>query len=171
MNESTLTGPDAGADQSTVNARVNTARPTVNTDPGAVNTAADPAALWAAAQCEALPDTFPEYGDAAWQELPPADPGRWAAVLAAAEAWRRHMARERWLATLDDDAWQRETTREAADALRRMRLSLRPTRAERAALARPLAPHRLRATAGWPPVAVPGKPGCYLIHEPAPEAA
>ncbi|MDI3417898.1 DUF2742 domain-containing protein [Streptomyces luteolus] len=130
----------------------------------AVNTADDPTALWAAAQADLLPDDYPAYGSPAWRELPSADPRRFAAVLAAAELWRRHEVREAWLAGLDDDDWQQEITRDALNDVRRMRLSARPTRAELDALAGPLAAHRLTATPGWPPIAVPGQPGRYLTH-------
>lgn len=148
----------------TVNTFVNTNPAIVNTPLSGVNTATDPAALWAAAQAEMLPESFPAYGSDAWRELPPADPRRFAAALTAAELWRRHEARERWLASLDDDAWQREMTRDALEAVRRMRLSARPAKADVDALARPLPPHQLTATPTWPPIAIPGQPGRYLTH-------
>ncbi|MHC0434026.1 DUF2742 domain-containing protein [Streptomyces sp. O3] len=149
---------------------VNNAPVPVNTDPHLPDLTADATALWAAAQAELLPGTFPAYGSDAWRELPPTDPRRYAAALVAAESWRRQQVRENWLASLDDDAWHREVTRDALDAVRRMRLSARPVRAELDALARPLPPHRLTATPGWPPVAVPGQPGRYLTYEPSGEA-
>ena len=40
-----------------------------------------------------------------------------------------------------------------------------PTWAEQQAMRQPKPAHQLRATPGWPPIAIPGKPGQYLTYE------
>jgi hypothetical protein len=73
-----------------------------------------------------------------------------------------------------EDHLRREITDEldAADAARwapvRARLAVlrnTPTWAEQQALRRPKPAHQLRATPGWPPIAIPGQPGQYLTYD------
>ena len=131
--------------------------------------ATDAVALWASARSLYAADDFPPYSSPAWRSLPPDEPRRYAAVLEAAELWRRYQAeRQRLdrLAETDPDAWFTEVTREAnviaRRAIVRLNLAARPTPAELALARQALPPHRLLATAGWPPIAVPGHPGRYL---------
>lgn len=113
----------------------------------------DPVALWASTRVTQLLDGQdpkarpPRYGSATWQRLRGGDPQKAAAVITAAEMWRRYGD--------EDDLLQ--WFREAHQA--RTPLSSRRTRAEldEAARANPATP--VQATAGWPPVAVPGRPG------------
>ncbi|MFE2428435.1 hypothetical protein ACFXJ5_17070 [Streptomyces sp. NPDC059373] len=128
-------------------------------------TAGDIAALWAEQQVAALgPNTWPEYGTAAWVRLRAEDPRRAAAIVEAAELWRRQRARESWLDQLlddDPDRWFAIITEDAnAEAVRiAPALARGKTNAElRAARARRPA-HEIRATAGWSPIAIPGRPG------------
>lgn len=114
----------------------------------------DPVALWASARVTQLLDGQdpkarpPKYGSAIWQRLRGDDPQKAAAVITAAEMWRRYGDEEELL------TWIGEAHQQA-----RTPLSSRKTRAEldEAARANPATP--VRATAGWPPVAVPGRPG------------
>ncbi|MFF7020675.1 DUF2742 domain-containing protein [Streptomyces klenkii] len=128
----------------------------------------DPTALWAQARAWYLAHDFPEYGSLTWRELPPDDPRRYAAVLDAAEHWRRRVAHQRWLDSLDDDAWFAEVTREANAEARRVikRLDLANGRshAELTAARQHLPSALLEATPGWPPIAIPGQPGRYLTY-------
>ncbi|WP_216362852.1 hypothetical protein [Streptomyces kasugaensis] len=127
----------------------------------------DAVALWASAQVTALNvDSAPEYGSPAWRALRAADPRRAVALITAAEQWRRRNAREQWLdhlADADPDEWFRVVTADANAYARTIApgLARRPTHDEVAARrrastarARPVA-----ATRGWPPVAIPGRPG------------
>ncbi|MFH9439287.1 DUF2742 domain-containing protein [Streptomyces rochei] len=139
---------------------------------------ADAPQLWAEHQVATLAEgvrewTVPPYGSLAWSQLPPSDPRRYAAVIEAAEQWRRQVAEEERLDQLAEDdpaAWYAEVTAGANDEARRMagRLARMRTLAELDAARSRRPPHRLRATPGWPPVAIPGKPGWYL--HPAPSA-
>ncbi|MET8823849.1 DUF2742 domain-containing protein [Streptomyces rochei] len=139
---------------------------------------ADAPQLWAEHQVATLAEgvrewTVPPYGSLAWSQLPPSDPRRYAAVIEAAEQWRRQVAEEERLDQLAEDdpaAWYTEVTAGANDEARRMagRLARMRTLAELDAARTRRPPHRLRATPGWPPVAIPGKPGRYL--HPAPSA-
>lgn len=132
----------------------------------------DAAQLWAEHQvatlAEGVPDwTVPPYGSLAWSQLPPNDPRRFAAVVEAAERWRRQAAEEQRLDQLADEdpaAWYAEVTAEANDEARRMagRLARMRTQRELEAVRVHRPPHRLRATPGWPAVAIPGQPGRYL---------
>lgn len=125
----------------------------------------DPAALWAEAQMAALNvKKWPPYGSAEWLRMEPTDPRRAAAVVEALELHRRSAAYRAWLNTLDDGDWYAEVFGDArAQAARlckelgRMR-TYRELRDERA---KPGPVHQLKATAGWPPVAIPGRPGWY----------
>ncbi|MFI0716239.1 hypothetical protein ACH4SK_37705 [Streptomyces inhibens] len=126
-------------------------------------------ALWADAKAVYLAGGFPTYSSTEWCGLPWESPLRLAAVLAAAELWRLHQAeqnRRDHLLVADPDAWFREVTadanEEARRTLRRLRLSSVPTAAEMAARRRTQPARPLRPTPGWPPLAVPGRPGHYI---------
>ncbi|MFF0623592.1 hypothetical protein [Streptomyces sp. NPDC004296] len=136
-----------------------------------------PAELWDQAAALCLTGDFPAYGSPQWCVLPLESPARLAAVVDAAEAWRRHASEQARLEALqesDPDAWFREVTAdansEAQRTIRRLGLSRSLDASERAKRRRPLPPHQLRATPGWPPIAVPGRPGHYLTY-PADRAA
>ncbi|MFI8944793.1 hypothetical protein [Streptomyces syringium] len=128
--------------------------------------------MWAENQVTQLAEgsrnwNVPPYGSPEWLRLPPAHPLRFAAVIEAAELWRHHAATEERLARLaedDPDSWHAEVTAEANAEARRMADQLLRTRTaaelEAARIHRPVRP--LRATPGWPPIAVPGQPGRYL---------
>ncbi|MFD9629896.1 hypothetical protein [Streptomyces violascens] len=129
--------------------------------------AQDATALWASAQVTALSvEDFPDYGSPAWSALRATDPRRAVAIITAAEQWRRHVAREAWLDLLldeDPEQWFAYVTADANDYARTIAgdLARRPTVAEldarRSASPAPARP--LAATPGWPPVAIPGRPG------------
>ncbi|MFF8809913.1 DUF2742 domain-containing protein [Streptomyces omiyaensis] len=133
---------------------------------------ADAATAWAEYQVTTLADgaqewNVPAYGSPAWNRLPPSDPRRFAAVIEAAERWSRRTAEEERLDQLADDdptAWYAEITAEANAAARHLagRLARMRTQAELESARTHRPPHRLRATPGWPPIAVPGQPGRYL---------
>ncbi|MGX4738151.1 hypothetical protein [Kitasatospora griseola] len=126
------------------------------------------------------PTGIPEYGSPDFARLPPADPRREAALITAAEAWRQHNEQlpDRVHATVLADAatgtaerivWEAERqAREEAD-WRRLAREVRcwanhPTAVEHAAfLARrqAAAARTPVATPGWPPVAIPGRPGWH----------
>lgn len=108
----------------------------------------DVAALWAEARSLFFASDFPEYGSQAWTALHPDDPKRLAAVLQAAEMWRRFGD-----GVVD---WLREAGSATPD------IASRRTAAELAEARKPKPPHQLRATPGWPPIAIPGQPGRYL---------
>lgn len=128
-------------------------------------------ALRAETQVAALGvDTWPTYGTPEWLSLDPRDPRCYAATLEAAELHRRTEAeRQRLDDLMDDDpvAWWREITAEANEHAARLAhaIAARRTAAE-LRVARDRAhhrpPHRLRATPGWPPIAIPGQPGRFL---------
>lgn len=135
--------------------------------------AGDITALRAETQVAALGvDNWPVYGSPEWLQLNPKDPRTYAATLEAAELHRRAEAeRHRLDSLMDDDpeAWWREVTADANDyaARRGHAIAARKTAAElRAAAARAAnrSPHQLRATPGWPPIAIPGQPGRYLTY-------
>ncbi|SBV00561.1 Protein of unknown function (DUF2742) [Streptomyces sp. Ncost-T6T-1] len=134
-------------------------------------TAGDVTALRAEMQVAALRvDDWPPYGSPAWLRLDPKDPRAYAATLEAAELHRRADAERRrldWLMDNDPVEWWREITADAnAYAGRQGHVIAARRTAEEIRTARDNAnnrpPHQLRATAGWPPVAVPGQPGRYL---------
>jgi hypothetical protein len=112
----------------------------------------DPVALWSSARVTELLDGQdpktrpPKYGSAAWQRLRGDDPMKAAAVITAAEMWRRYGDEEALV------AWFRDASRN------RDPLASRRTLAELNALGHPK-PRLVQATDGWPPVAVPGRPG------------
>lgn len=112
----------------------------------------DIAALWANAKVAWLDRGFPKYGSPSWVALGPEDPRRLAAALEAAEMWRKYGDEEElcnWLKRLSS----------SPEAVLRAR-----SIAELDLLAKPKPPHQLRATPGWPPVAIPGQPGKYLTY-------
>ncbi|MEV7387207.1 hypothetical protein [Streptomyces sp. NPDC091215] len=115
-------------------------------DPNAI------AELWANAKAAWTTRAFPKYGAREWTALSPDDPRRLAAALEAAEMWRKFGDEEALL------QWFREASRA------RPSIADRRTRAELDAAAKPKPPHQLRATRGWPPIAVPGRPGKYLTY-------
>lgn len=132
-------------------------------------TSGDVTALWAEQQFTALGIAeAPEYGTAAWLKLRADDPRRAAAIIEAAELWRRYRARETWLdQLLDDDPerWFSIVTADADAQASRMAgaLARQPTAAEtEARRARDAPAHQLKATPGWPPIAIPGQPGRFL---------
>jgi hypothetical protein len=106
-----------------------------------------------------------------WLRLRADDPRRAAAIIEAAELWRRFRARETWLDQLIDDDPERWFDIVTADADAHARkaahvLARQPTAAEVAARRAQFAPaHTLKATPGWPPVAIPGQPGRYLVYD------
>ncbi|WP_328746417.1 hypothetical protein OHT57_12735 [Streptomyces sp. NBC_00285] len=110
----------------------------------------DFAQLWANARTAYFAGGFPKYASGEWRALHPDDPRRLAAALEAAEMWRKFGDEEALM------QWFREAARS------RPSIADRRTRAELDAAARPKPAHQLRATPGWPPVAVPGQPGRYL---------
>ncbi|MFC8201308.1 hypothetical protein ACFUTV_38815 [Streptomyces sp. NPDC057298] len=107
--------------------------------------------LWANAKIAWSARDFPKYGSVEWIALTPDDPRRLAGALEAAEMWRKYGDEEElanWLQRLG----------------RMPNLFDTRSRAELDAAAKPKPPHQLRATPGWPPIAVPGKPGTYLTY-------
>ncbi|MEV6116643.1 hypothetical protein AB0L59_30250 [Streptomyces sp. NPDC052109] len=129
----------------------------------------DAVALWASARVTELlgedETPTPAYGSPKWQQLPGADPHKAAAMITAAELWRRHghddmsviEAADLWRKYCSDEllTWFREASATHAP------LASRKTIAELDALAKPKPAHPVQATAGWPPVAIPGRPGWY----------
>lgn len=115
-------------------------------------------------------DHWPTYGTPGWLRLDPSDPRTYAATLEAAELHRRAEADRQHLDTLmdaDPVAWWREITADAnAYAARQGHIIAARRTAEEIRVARDNAnnrpPHQLRASSGWPPIAIPGRPGHYL---------
>ncbi|MFF7754374.1 hypothetical protein ACFZCP_35245 [Streptomyces sp. NPDC007971] len=127
----------------------------------------DAVALWASSAVTQLLDGQPDppkYGSTAWRRLPGDDPRRAAAIITAAESWRRYghddlsviEAAEMWRKYGDDVlTWFKE-----ASASHRP-LAERKTLDELDELAKPKPARPVQATAEWPPVAIPGRPGWY----------
>lgn len=115
----------------------------------------DIAQLWADAKSLYLADDFPKYASPAWRALHPDDPRRLAAALGAAELWRKYGDEEALL------QWFRDVSQRAA-----YNLASSKTHAELIEARKPRPAWVLRATPGWPPIAVPGKPGRYLTYAP-----
>jgi hypothetical protein len=116
----------------------------------------DKVTAWAEQQVTALLPAevdVPAYGTLAWLQLPAGDPRKAAALITAAEMWRRYGDEQALL------QWFREAHRA------RPSVADRRTRAELDTAAKPHPPHRLQATPGWPPIAVPGQPGRYLVAQ------
>ncbi|MER8197041.1 DUF2742 domain-containing protein [Streptomyces microflavus] len=106
--------------------------------------------LWADAKILYLATTYPLYGSPPWRALAPDSPERLAAVLDAAEKWRKY----------GDDIVEDLTYAMRA----RPPISSGRPLAEYDEAAKPHPSHQLTATPGWPPIAVPGKPGRYLTY-------
>lgn len=107
--------------------------------------------------------TWPAYGTAEWLRLDPAGPHCYAATLEAAEQYRRQdvdpdLPVAEWHTAVYGDA--RATAARMVAATRQ----IRTMREIRDARARPQPVHQLKATPGWPPIALPGQPGRYLVH-------
>ncbi|MFJ2741876.1 hypothetical protein ACIO3O_19685 [Streptomyces sp. NPDC087440] len=124
--------------------------PETNVSPPDVD--GDRATLWADAKALYLAGDFPKYASPLWMTLRPDDPKRLAAVLYAAEMWRKYGDEEALL------AWFRDARRG------RDPLASRKTLAELDEAAQPKPAHQLQATPGWPPIAIPGQPGRYLTY-------
>jgi hypothetical protein len=99
--------------------------------------------MWATARIAWSDGNFPAYGSQEWAALTPDDPRRLASALHAAEMWRRYGDEDALL------AWFRAITNRGP-------ITLHQARPYRPASARPV-----QATAGWPPVAIPGRPGWH----------
>ncbi|PIB03514.1 hypothetical protein B1C81_36955 [Streptomyces sp. HG99] len=116
---------------------------------------------------------WPPYGSVDWLRLSVQDPRTYAATLEAAELHRRAEAERIRLDDLMDNAppaWWAEITDEArAETCRRVRAakSMESAAEIRARQARAgnRPPHKLTATRGWPPIAIPGRPGEYLTYQ------
>ncbi|GAA2820554.1 hypothetical protein GCM10010441_51140 [Kitasatospora paracochleata] len=124
------------------------------------------------------PTGIPDYGSPDFARLAPDDPRREAALIAAAEAWRQECEQspDRIRAmvvaavsegTAERIVWEAERqAREEADWRRLVRevrsWANHPTAAERSAARirqQETAARTPAASPGWPPVAVPGRPG------------
>ncbi|WP_435187010.1 hypothetical protein [Streptomyces sp. bgisy126] len=103
--------------------------------------------LWAGARIAWTDADLPAYGTPEWVALGPDDPRRLASALHAAEMWRRFGDEEGLVQWLTDVSRVHTFAKKAPAPYRR-----RPA-------------HVLRATPGWPPIAVPGRPGVYLTAE------
>src|SRR5688500_13174960 len=99
------------------------------------------AEMWSTARIAWAEKGFPPYGSTAWAELAPDDPKRLASALHAAECRRKYGDEEALLSMLRDSS-------------NRGPIDLYQSQAYRAAPAR-----LVQATEGWPPVAIPGRPG------------
>ncbi|MDW8807421.1 hypothetical protein P1P68_22195 [Streptomyces scabiei] len=71
--------------------------------------------MWASHQVtqllDGIDDPVPEYGSLEWVQLPAGDPRKVAAIIAAAEEFRRYASEETWMDELhrrDPDAWHAE---------------------------------------------------------------
>lgn len=146
----------------------------------AARTVTTQARAWEQAQLAALePEGVTDipYGSERWLALPLNDPRRSAALLRAAAAWREHCAElpERIICQTNVDSLLGERVRAevydelAAEQAREWgllagwakELASVPT-VEEQDKAREFRPIReVRATAGWPPVAIPGRPGWW----------
>ncbi|MFJ4829886.1 hypothetical protein ACIP79_08220 [Streptomyces sp. NPDC088747] len=112
---------------------------------------------------------WPSYGSVEWLRLDPQDARVYVATLEAAELHRRaedERARVDWLMDNEPDVWWAEITDEARrETSRRVRAigameSAADVRARQARAGnRP--PREVTATKGWPPIAIPGRPGWY----------
>ncbi|MER6557239.1 DUF2742 domain-containing protein [Streptomyces sp. NPDC001027] len=128
----------------------------------------DPMALWASNAVTQLldgQDEPPAYGSPAWRRLPGDDPRRAAAILTAAESWRRFGCED--MSVIEAaEMWRRYGSDQVLTWFRESSVSHRPladrrTLAELDALSKPKPPRPVQATAGWPPVAIPGRPGWH----------
>lgn len=106
----------------------------------------------------------PEYGTAGWLQLAADDPRAAAAVLTAAEQWRQETELRARIEAGDMAAfWEvfGAAAEEAQRVARRLELSRQPAAAELEARRVPRPAHEVRATSGWPPIAIPGRPGWW----------
>ncbi|WP_237502653.1 hypothetical protein [Streptomyces sp. SID8374] len=110
----------------------------------------DVVALWASAKSLFFAHDFPAYASLEWRQLGPDDPRRLAAALDAAEKWRKYGT--------DVTQWLEEASAPKPP------IWTGRTQAELDEAAKPKPSHVLRATPGWPPIAIPGQPGRYLTH-------
>ncbi|MFF4839274.1 DUF2742 domain-containing protein [Streptomyces collinus] len=126
----------------------------------------DPVALWASAAVTQLLDGLddpPAYGSPAWRELPNGDPRKRAALITAAESWRRFGCED--MSVIEAAClWRDYASDEVMTWLKEASIPHRPiadrrTLAELDAAAKPKPPHLIQAAPGWPPVAIPGRPG------------
>jgi hypothetical protein len=141
-----------------------------------------------------IPLGIPVYGSPAFTALPERDPRRDAAVLNAAETWRqytaeaparlhRQLADDHRAATVLFQRWEAEQAQAFRELAREVRSwANRPTWPEQQQLRQLPAARPVRATAGWTPVAIPGRLGWWrhlapdgsqldLPTEQAPDAA
>ncbi|MGW3646694.1 DUF2742 domain-containing protein [Streptomyces sp. NPDC000878] len=117
--------------------------------------------------------SWPRYGSPDWLRLDPQDARVYVATLEAAELHRRaeaERARLDWLMDNEPDVWWREITDDARrETCRRVRAAKSMEAAvdvrARQARAGNRPPHKLTATRGWPPIAIPGRPGEYLTYQ------
>ncbi|MFG3235006.1 hypothetical protein ACGFZG_25020 [Streptomyces antibioticus] len=117
-----------------------------------VSYAEDPVSLWASARVSELLDGHgdpPRYGGPEWRRLPNNDPRKAAAMITAAEMWRKYGDEQELM------DWLRDATRNHTSLARRRTL------AELDAMARSRPAIPVQAAPGWPPVRVPGRPGWY----------
>lgn len=132
--------------------------------------AGDIAALWAEAQVTSLlrapGEPVPAYGSMEWLDLEPGDPRKVAALITAAEEQRRRTAEEARLNQLaigDPEEYFHQVTADAdayaAGVAPALAHQLAVDELRRAAPRQPV--REVVATAGWPPIAIPGRPGWY----------
>lgn len=151
-------------------ARPGDERPATTAGTGAwrAPTGIDPVALWVSARVTELlgeeHQAVPAYGSPEWQQLDSNTPQKTAAILTAAESWRRFghedlsviEAAEQWRKYGSEVLqWFKEASRPHVP------IADRRTLAELDTLAKPRQPRPVQATEGWPPVAIPGRPGWY----------
>ena len=132
-------------------------------------TAGEVTAIRAETQLSALGVTeWPQYGTPGWLRLDPKDPRCYVATLEAAELWRRERAEYARLDCLmqaDPELWYAETFSDARKTAARLVpaiAAMRTAKDVKDARSRPYVVHQLKATAAWPPVAIPGQSGRYL---------
>ncbi|GGV83881.1 hypothetical protein GCM10010294_60950 [Streptomyces griseoloalbus] len=115
----------------------------------------DVVALWAEARCRFLAEDFPPYGSPAWLALHPDDPRRFAAVIDAAEKWRKYGDEEGLLQWFREASQPREplTSRRTRAELDAAWLRVREQAAEMWARERDQISNQSR----WPKVTVPGR--------------
>lgn len=128
----------------------------------------DSVGLWASSVVTHLLDGEPDppaYGSPAWCELANRHPRKRAAIITAAESWRRYGCDD---VSIIEAAlmWRDYASDEVVTWLKEASVSHRPiadrrTLAELDAAAKPQPPHVVQAVDGWPPVAIPGRPGWH----------
>ncbi|MGV9875294.1 hypothetical protein ACWDUG_21605 [Streptomyces cellulosae] len=115
----------------------------------------DHVALWAEARCRYLAEDFPPYGSPAWYALHPDDPSRFAAVIDAAEKWRKYGDEEALLQWFREASQPREplhkrrTLAELDEEARRCRERVAETWARQR--------DQTSNSSRWPRVTVPGQ--------------